>query len=103
MLPRLHDRWTTAAAFRPDTPLVAPQRRGRWAVEVARSPLFDNCLTAFPDTESFVLPIDLVDWLVPGDYFVRVAAEDRDDRWREVSLLRFARRPLASCAPRSCG
>ena len=67
-----------------------PVGAGRWAVEIARSPLFDNCLTAFLDSESFELPAEMMSGLPPGECYLHVAAEVAPDRWRETSLHRFA-------------
>ena len=72
----------------PHRPLSLPPASacGRRVVEIARSTLFDNCLTAFPEGETFVLSADFHARLFPGEYFVRVAAETRPGRWREYSL-----------------
>jgi hypothetical protein len=60
-----------------------------WVVELGRSPLFDDGLTAFPAARSFCVPEDLWHRLRPGTYYARTAEEVRPDRWLERALHRL--------------
>jgi hypothetical protein len=90
-LPRLRDRWQAATPMDLARPLDlrAARSRGRVAVELARSPLFDNGLTAFPDQDTLILPSGLRRWLPPGTCFLRTAIKGDDGRWLEASLARL--------------
>ena len=90
LLPARDDPWRSAVPLE-DHRLAAPLSSGRWAVEIGRSPLFDNCLTAFPEERSLTLPEKLLTWLPPGEYFLRVAGEQTRDRWHESALYRLQR------------
>ena len=65
----------------------------RWVVEVGRSLLFDNCLTAFPVGADYVFPPEVWGRLARGEYFARSAVEGDDGSWREVRLCRWLRTP----------
>ena len=101
-LPAIRRRMDRAVDMEPHQPLPLPPtvNGGRRVVELARSTLFDNCLTARPSGESFCLPSDLVDRLFPGVYFVHVVVETRRDRWEEHALYRLTRRTPAAPVPR---
>jgi GT2 family glycosyltransferase len=61
---------------------------GPWAVELAYSPLFDNCLTCFPEASEEAVPEALIAGLPPGRYYLRTA-ERRDGRFRNTGLWYF--------------
>lgn len=91
-LPRRRDRWASASLLVADRMLEVPSPVApglRSVIELARSPLFDNCATAeaVPGTQPF--PDDLYAWLPPGTYFVRTAFETAPNRWREHALYRL--------------
>lgn len=89
VLPRRDDPWRRAVDL--DVQRFArPADARRWAVEIGRSPLFDNCLTALCEADSLQLPATMVAGLPRGDYFLHVAAETVPDRWRETGLFRFS-------------
>jgi GT2 family glycosyltransferase len=99
-LPRREDRWRRARPFDPTAALDVgePPDAGRWAFELGRSPLFDNCITAFPEGASFTIPAGLLERIPPGTYFARIAAERRRGAWEERSLLRFTKQETAGDA-----
>ena len=88
LLPRRDDPWQRARTLE-DTTFSAPFGNRPWAVELGRSPLFDNCLSAFPRTDNWVVPARLLEWLPPGEFFLRVAGEESRNRWRETGLFRL--------------
>ncbi len=100
-LPCLGRRADRAADMNPDRPLSLPPASAgcRRVVEIARSTLFDNCLTAIPEGDAFSLPTGLHARLFPGEYFLRVAAESRPGRWREHSLHRLVKKSPAEPIP----
>ncbi len=87
-LPRREDPWLGATELRDHT-LTAPRQCKRWAVELARSPLFDNCLTAFPEHRTMQVPESLIDWLPPATYYLRITGEVARKRWWQSSLHRL--------------
>ncbi len=96
-LPQRSDPWREATQW-DGGPLQAPPNCDRWAIELARSPLFDNCLTAFPQERQVQLPVDLLDRLQPGTYFVRVAGERDPGRWHQTRIHSLTRDHAAAVA-----
>jgi GT2 family glycosyltransferase len=92
-LPFRRRRWEAAGDFDPGAAFErgAEDEGRRWVVELGRSPLFDNCLTAFPSGARFRIPAALRRRLFPGVYYARTAVEVAPGRWRERALLRFAK------------
>ena len=92
LLPALRRRSDRARSVAPEHefrfPDVGGDREHR-VFELGRSPLFDNCLTAFPTGDSFLIPAPFRDRLPPGRYFARLAEKSRGGRWKERELLRF--------------
>jgi len=97
-LPRLGRRGTRAVDINPEQPLSLPPASAgsRRVVEIARSTLFDNCLTVFPGGEEFLLPVDFYHRLFPGEYYVRVAMETRPGKWKEQGLHRLVKETPAA-------
>ena len=100
-LPALRKRRLAAETASLDTELALPvdDAGSRWAVEFGRSPLFDNCLTAFPEGERFQLPAGLRERLLPGIYYTRIAVQEERGGWRERKLLRLTKVELAIHRP----
>ena len=65
----------------------------RHVVEIARTPLFDACVTTFPSGDVFTFPADLVSRMQVGSYFVRIATEMSPGVWKEKNLFRADREP----------
>jgi N-acetylglucosaminyl-diphospho-decaprenol L-rhamnosyltransferase len=100
-LPAIRRRMDRAVDMDPHRPLPLPPAASgcRRVVELARSTLFDNGLTARAGGDRFCLPRGLHDRLFPGVYFVHVVVETRRNRWREHALYRLTRRTPAAPAP----
>src|SRR5690606_5749156 len=88
-LPDRQRRWQEAAPITTDFEFRCPGDRP-WVVELARSPLFDDCLTAFPEARTYRAPAGLWPRLRAGTYYARIAEEVRPDRWIERALYAIA-------------
>ena len=98
-LPLRGHRADRAVPHDPDGPFRFPASpRGRGVFELARSPLFDNCLTAFFRGDAFRLPDDVLSHLTAEPCFARLAEETGPGRWEERALFRVERRSTGSRA-----
>jgi len=93
-LPDRQRRWREAEPVALDHEFQRPGG-ARWAVELGRSPLFDNGITVFPAADRYRVPADLWPRLRPGTYFARVVAGVARGRWREHGLYALTVRPAA--------
>jgi hypothetical protein len=84
-LPQRQTRWHGGTLVSRDFTFTRPSAQP-WVVEVARSPLFDHGLTAFPDGATFTLPGALWETVRAGRYYARVAEQVRGGKWRERAL-----------------
>jgi GT2 family glycosyltransferase len=96
-LPLRAHRADRAVPHEPDGPFRFPASpRGRGVFELARSPLFDNCLTAFFRGDAFRLPDDVLSHLPAEPCFARLAEETGPGHWEERALFRVQRRTTVS-------
>ncbi len=97
LLPMRHDPFATAKVGLPEH-FEPPPHCDAWAIEFARSPLFDNCLTRFLDSAIAVpAPTNLLAELPAATYYARTAA-CRGDRWQTDRVFRFPR-PAPTALP----